>query len=76
MTVMHADHYAKESLICNLEKTKLLKGTPTLMVTRFYMKDLNKPWFSVPVSYKSVGKRRSLWHLNICNWTLMEAVIL
>ena len=32
----------------------LLKGTATLMVTMFYVKDLNKPWILILVSSKSV----------------------
>ena len=26
----------------------MLKGTATLMITMFYMKDLNKPWILIP----------------------------
>ena len=44
----------------------LLKGTATLTITMFYMKDLNKPWILVPVSSKSVEKLRSCRRLNIC----------
>ena len=43
-----------------------LKGTATLIVSMFYMKDLNKPCILVPVLSKSVEKRRSCGHLN-CN---------
>ena len=53
-----------------------LKGTATLMVTMFYMKDLNKPCILVPVLSKSVEKCRSCGHLNIGKWTVMEAAIL
>ena len=53
-----------------------LKGTATLMITKFYMKDLNKPCILIPVSSKSVEKRRSCGRLNICKWTVMEAAIL
>ena len=35
----------------------------------FYMKDLNKPSILIPVSSKSVEKRRSCGRLNICKWT-------
>ena len=54
----------------------VLKGTATLMITMFYMKDLNKPCILIPVSSKSVEKRRSCARLNICKWTVMEAAIL
>ena len=54
----------------------VLKGTATLMMTLFYMKDLNKPCILIPVSSKSVEKRRSCGHLNICKWTVKEAAIL
>ena len=53
-----------------------LKGTATLLITMFYMKDLNKPCFLIPVSYKSVEKCRSCGCWNICKWTVMEAAIL
>ena len=43
----------------------LLKGTATLMITMFYMKDLNKPWILILVSSKSVEKRKSCGRLNI-----------
>ena len=35
-----------------------LKGTATLMITMFYMKDLNKPLILIPVASKSVIKRK------------------
>ena len=35
---------------------KALKGTATLTITTFYMKDLNKPWILIPVSSKSGEK--------------------
>ena len=54
----------------------VLKGTATLMITMFYMKDLNKPWVLIPVSSKSVEKRRSYGCLNICKWTVKEAATL
>ena len=54
----------------------VLKGTATLMVTMFYMKDLNKPSILILVSSKSVEKHKSCGHLNICKWTVMEAAIL
>ena len=53
-----------------------LKGTTTLMMTMYCMKDLNKPYILIPVSSRSVEKRRSCGHLNICKWTVMEAAIL
>ena len=53
-----------------------LKGTATLMITMFYKKDLNKPCILIPLSSKSVDKRISCGHLNICKWTVMEAAIL
>ena len=55
---------------------KSLKGTATLMITMFYMKDLNKPWVLIPVSSKSVEKLRSCRRLNICKWAVIEAAIL
>ena len=45
---------------------KGLKGTATLMITMFYMKDLNKPGILLQVSSKSVEKCRSYGRLNIC----------
>ena len=42
-----------------------IKGTATLVITMFYMKDLNNPWILIPVSSKSIEK-----------WTVMEAAIL
>ena len=36
-----------------------LKGTATLIITMFYMKNLNKPCIFILVSSKSVEKRRS-----------------
>ena len=53
-----------------------LKATATLMITMFYMKDMNKPWIWVLVSSKSVEKCGSCGRLNICKWTVMEAAIL
>ena len=53
-----------------------LKGTATLMITMFYMEDLNKPCVSIPVSSKLVVNCGSCGRLNICNWTVMEAAIL
>ena len=41
------------------------KGTATLMITMIYMKDLNKPRILIPISSKSVQKRRSCGNLNI-----------
>ena len=54
----------------------VLKGTAALMMTMFYMKDLNKPCILIPVSSESVEKRRSCGRLNICKWTVLEAAIL
>ena len=54
----------------------MLKGTATLMITVFYMKDLNKQCILIPVSSKSVEKRGNFGSLNICKWTGMEAAIL
>ena len=66
--------------ICRLWSTKLilvnLKGTATLIITMFYMKDLNKPWILIPVSFKLVEKCGSCRRLNISKWTVMEAAIL
>ena len=53
----------------------LLKGTATLMITMFYMKDLNRPRILIPVSSKLVENCGSYWRLNICKWTVMEAAI-
>ena len=53
-----------------------LKGTATLMITMFDMRDLSKPWILIPVSSISAEKRRSCGRLNICKWTVMEAAIL
>ena len=53
-----------------------LKGTATLMITMFYMKDLNKPWILIPVSSNLVEECGSCGRLNICKWTVMEAAIL
>ena len=53
-----------------------LKGTATLIVSMFYMKELYEPSILIPVSSKSVEKYGSYGRLNICKWTLMEAAIL
>ena len=37
-----------------------------MMITMFYMKDLNKPGILIPVSSKSVEKCGSCGRLNIC----------
>ena len=50
-----------------------LKGTATLIITMFSMKDLNKPRILIPVSSKSVEKCGSYGRLNICKQTVMEA---
>ena len=55
---------------------KILKGTATLMISVFYMRELSEPWILIPVSSKSVEKYGSYGRLNICIWTLMEAAIL
>ena len=54
----------------------ILKGTATLTITMFYMKDLNNRLILIPVSSKSVEKLRSCRRLNTCKWTVMEAAIL
>ena len=54
----------------------LLKGTATLMISMFYIKELYEPWILIPVSSQSVDKYGSCGHLNIYKWTLMEAAIL
>ena len=54
---------------------RAFKGTATLIITMFYMKDLNKPPILIPVSSKSVEKCGSYWRLNIYKWTVMEAAI-
>ena len=53
-----------------------LKGAATLMITMFHMEDLYIPCILISVSSKSVEKYGSCGHLNICNWTVMEAAIL
>ena len=53
-----------------------LKGTATLMISIFYMKERYEPLIFIPVSSKSVEKYGSYGCLNICKWTLMEAAIL
>ena len=47
-----------------------------LIVTMFYMKDLNKPGILIPVSSKSVEECGSYGRSNICKWTVMEAAVL
>ena len=37
------------AIVKNLDQIRL-KGTAPLMITLFYMKDLNKPWILIPVS--------------------------
>ena len=54
----------------------MLKGTATLMISMFYMKELYEPWILIRVSSKSVEKYGSFGRLNICKWTLTEAAIL
>ena len=53
-----------------------LKGTATLMISLFDMKELYLPWILKPVSSKSVEKYGSCGRLNICKWSIMEAAIL
>ena len=53
-----------------------LKGTATLMITMFYVKDITNLLILIPVSSKSVEKFGSCGRLNIWKWTLMEAAIL
>ena len=53
-----------------------LKGTTALVITMFYIKDLNKPLILIPVLSKLVQKCGSFGCLNICKWTVMEAAIL
>ena len=60
----------------NHASISILKGTATLMITMFYMKDLNKQLVLIPVSTKSYKKCGSCGHLNICIWTVIEAAIL
>ena len=43
-----------------------LKGTATLMIIMFNMKELSEPWILIPVSFKSVEKYGSHGRLNIC----------
>ena len=43
----------------NVKDFEALKGTATLIISIFYMTDLNKPWILIPVSSKSNEKRRS-----------------
>ena len=86
----HTSYYynGKNSHKCNMSYSQVradnssqvaclivLKGTATLMMTLFYMKDLNKQWIFIPVSSKSDEKHRSCGRLNICKWTVMEAAI-
>ena len=47
-----------------------------MIITIFYMKNLNKPCILIPVSSKSVEKCGSCGRLKICKWTVMEAAIL
>ena len=53
-----------------------LKGTATLLISLFYMKELYEPWILIPVSSKSVEKYGSCGRLNIYKWILMEEAIL
>ena len=52
----------------------LLKGTATLLISIFDMKELYEPWNLI--SSQSVEKYESCGRLNICKWTLIEAAIL
>ena len=40
----------------DFECLSLLKGTATLMICIFHMKELYEPWILIPVSSKSVEK--------------------
>ena len=53
-----------------------LKGTATLVIGVFYMKEPFETWILIPVSSKSVEKYGSYGRLNICKWGLMEVAIL
>ena len=44
----------------------ILKGTATLMISIFYMKEFSEPWILIPVLSKSVEKCGSYGRLNIC----------
>ena len=46
-----------------------LKGTATLMISMFYMKEFYDPWILIPVSSKSVEQYGSYGRMNICKWT-------
>ena len=63
-------------ITCIVKSRLILKGTTTLMITMFHMKDLNKPWILIPVSSESVENCKSCGRLNICKWTVKEAAIL
>ena len=52
LTYLGAD-FRKGILIHIVEQRNILKGTATLIITMFYMKDLNKPCILIPVSSKS-----------------------
>ena len=54
----------------------ILKGTATLIISMFNLKELSEPWILISVSSKSVEKYSSYGRLNICTLTLMEAAIL
>ena len=53
-----------------------LKGTATLVISIFHMKEIYERWILIPVSSKSVEKYGNCGRLNICKWTHMEAAIL
>ena len=69
------DHGNGSKEDCKYQESIQLKGTATLMITIFFMKDLNKPCILIPVSSKSVEKCGSCWRLNVCKLTVMEVAI-
>ena len=63
-------------VITTLSPAINLKGTATLIISMFYMKELSETWILILVSSKSVEKYGSYGRLNIYKWILMEAAIL
>ena len=63
-------------MLQNNDRANILKGMATLVITMFYMKDLNKPRILIPFSSKSVEKCGSCVRFNMCKWIKMEAAML
>ena len=73
---LNGNYFVKLSLFGVVCITFNLRGIIYLIITMFYIKDLNKSRILIPVSSKSVEKQRSCGRLKICKFTVIVAAIL